>query len=79
MCLFRFYYISIIVSKLFRQIPYSGIGMLMGKAGAVLLTGTLFFGIATIVEGFSLWPVLTGSMRWFPKHQKNLQPQNGGR
>lgn len=39
-------------------------GKLKGKEGFVLFLGTLVFGVATIIEGFSLWPVLTGSMRW---------------
>ncbi|MFS0725951.1 MFS transporter [Paenibacillus sp. 1P07SE] len=38
-------------------------GKLKGKEGRVLLLGTFGLGLATIVEGLSLWPLLTGGMR----------------
>jgi len=38
-------------------------GHLLGKERRILLLGTLVFGAATVVEGLSLWPLLTGSMR----------------
>ena len=43
---------------------WSSGGKLKGKEGLILLLGTLVFGTATIIEGFSQWPLLTGSMRW---------------
>jgi MFS family permease len=53
----------------------SGVGMLIGsviaiffvqklKGKFIIVSGLIFFSIALVIEGLSIWPVLTGTMRF---------------